>query len=152
MEFSAHRKSELLIALADCSLQFMDIDTKQLLCTFKYHTQPVTSLHFCASSAYALSCAKDSVVIWDLAKLKKHKTLASKHAAISHAKFAPKKGLVITCLKNEIYIWNGFTFALVHKIVAEEELCDFQRLEIAQDEESLLVLTYVLFLIDVLLC
>jgi WD40 repeat protein len=91
----------------------------------------------------SLSCSGECVLVWDLDSFKKMKTLASKTIGLSQAEFTNSGKHIITCLKNDLFVWDAFKCQFLFKLIVSHDKIrnheiDIQTFIISHDDRLLI--------------
>ncbi|XP_068014720.1 TBC1 domain family member 31 isoform X2 [Melanerpes formicivorus] len=66
LAFNLRRRTEFLVALADCSIKCFDTETKELVSWMRGHDSSVSSISVHGSGRYAITTSADTAQLWDL--------------------------------------------------------------------------------------
>ncbi|CAH1780305.1 unnamed protein product [Owenia fusiformis] len=135
--FNLRRKTEYLVALADCTIKCFDTDTKELVAWMKGHSSPIHTISVHASGRYAITCSADTAQLWDLDTfLRKRKLSIKENVGITKVFFLPLSNTIITCFKDDsIFAWESDTLVCKYQlpIPDEEETPHYKDFSVSRD-------------------
>lgn len=117
LAFALRRKSEFLVALADCTLRCYSVDSPDGVAVMRGHDSSIVAISVHSSGRYAISTSADAAVLWNLDTFERKRSLdlggGSRGAVgvgLLRAFFVPRSDTILTCFKDgSVHAWSSET-------------------------------------------
>ncbi|GIY83785.1 TBC1 domain family member 31 [Caerostris extrusa] len=141
LTFTNDKTHNILVALSDCSIVSLNLNSREVKNHFYHHTSCVTHISFDKSCSTILSCCKDQAILWDLNSFNIVRILTlKKNVDILKVFFLLNKNIIVSAFNdNSVFLWNCNTFKCTDQFLCAsgETYLNIKVIDASKDEKLL---------------